>query len=191
MKIWSFLQKSKSAYYTFIARIAIKQIHSSSKISKLAGIFGGENIHIKAGVRIWDYTWIAALSPTNQPVYLIIGENSTIGRFNHIYATKRIEFGKNVLTADRVYISDNQHTYEDIHVPIKYQPIKQLKEVYIGDGCWIGENVCIMGCSIGKNSVIGANSIVINDIPDYSVAVGMPAKVIKRYDFESKQWIKC
>ena len=57
--------------------------------------------------------------------------------------------------------------------------------VEIGDGTWIGENVCIIGASIGKQCVIGANSVVLKDIPDYCVAVGLPAKVIKKYNFEA------
>lgn len=61
----------------------------------------------------------------------------------------------------------------------------------IGDGTWIGTNVVIVGnIHIGKNCVIGANSVVTKDIPDYSVAVGIPAKVIRKYDFEKKEWIK-
>lgn len=61
----------------------------------------------------------------------------------------------------------------------------------IGDGTWIGTNVVIVGnVHIGKNCVIGANSVVSTNIPDYSVAVGSPAKVVKRYNFENKQWEK-
>jgi len=62
----------------------------------------------------------------------------------------------------------------------------------IGEGSWIGTKVSIIGSvRIGKHCVIGANSVVTKDIPDFSVAVGAPAKVIKRYDFERKEWIKC
>jgi acetyltransferase-like isoleucine patch superfamily enzyme len=174
-----------------VARIAIKDISASARVNRLAGIFGGENIQVKPGVMIWDYTWIAALSPVKTDVKLIIGEGTTIGRFNHIYATKRVEIGKNVLTADKVYISDSLHEYTNITIPIKKQPIKQLNEVYIGDGCWIGENVCIIGATIGKNCVIGANSVVLKDVPDYAVAVGIPAKIIKQYNFETDAWEKC
>ena len=60
--------------------------------------------------------------------------------------------------------------------------------VEIGEGSWLGENVCVLGTHIGKHCVIGANSVVTKDIPDYSVAVGIPAKVIKRFDLESKSW---
>jgi serine/threonine protein kinase len=82
------------------------------------------------------------------------------------------------------------HSFEDISVPIKDQPIKQLKNVVIGEGCWIGEHVSIIGASIGKHSVVGANSVVTHDIPDYCVAVGSPAYIIKRYNFESRKWEK-
>jgi acetyltransferase-like isoleucine patch superfamily enzyme len=60
----------------------------------------------------------------------------------------------------------------------------------IGDGAWLGENVCVIGASVGKQSVVGANSVVMQDIPDYCVAVGTPAKIIKRYSFEKKEWLR-
>jgi acetyltransferase-like isoleucine patch superfamily enzyme len=188
MKIWKFFQRVDIYYHTLIARMAIKSMAKSARVNRLAGIFGGENITLKSNVLIWDYTWLAALSPNKSGVELIIGEGTTIGRFNHIYATKKVEIGKNVLTADKVYISDSSHEYQNINIPVKNQPIKQMEAVYIGDGSWIGENVCIMGAKIGKNCVIGANSIVSKDIPDYSVAVGIPAKVIKQYNPQSDEW---
>ena len=70
---------------------------------------------------------------------LEIKDGVNIGHFNHIYATKSIIIEENVLTADRVYISDNLHCYEDINIPIKQQPIIQKKEVIIGAGSWLGE----------------------------------------------------
>lgn len=190
-KLWKLIRRLRLLLFTQIAKIFIKDIGQSARIGRLTNISGGENIHIRANSLVWDYTWLGAVSPDNTGVTLIIGEKTTIGRFNHIYATKRVEFGKNVLTADKVYIADNSHDYEDINVPVKKQSIKQLNEVYIGDGAWIGENVCIIGASIGKNCVIGANSVVLNNIPDYSVAAGVPAKIIKQYDFDSKSWVKC
>jgi acetyltransferase-like isoleucine patch superfamily enzyme len=95
-----------------------------------------------------------------------------------------------VLTADKVYISDNQHTYDNPDIPIQNQPIKQCKTIIIKEGSWIGENVCIIGACIGKNSVIGANSFVTHDIPDYTIAVGAPARVIKKYNFKTRKWEK-
>ncbi|SHL99392.1 Hexapeptide repeat of succinyl-transferase [Flavobacterium flevense] len=136
-------------------------------------------------------TWIAALPLTNESnCNLIIGEGTIIGHLNHIYATGEIIIGKNVLTADKVYISDNLHKYEDVNIPVMHQGIRQLSKVKIGDGSWIGENVCVMGASIGRNCIIGANSVVTKDIPDYCVAVGSPARIIKKYNITLQKWEK-
>lgn len=154
-------------------------------------IDGGKNIYIGNHVSIQYKTWLGALPLTGtETAELIIEGGSTIGNFNHIYATKRIVIHKNVLTADKVYISDNLHGYEDINVPVLAQPIIQNGEVEIGEGSWLGENVCVLGAKIGKHCVIGANSVVTKDIPNYSVAVGAPAKVIKKYNKTSRQWEK-
>ena len=91
---------------------------------------------------------------------------------------------------NKVYISDNLHSYADLSKPIIEQPIKQLKKIRIGEGSWIGENVCVIGASIGKHCTIGANSVVTHDIPDYSVAVGAPARVVKRYNEMTQKWEK-
>ncbi len=154
-------------------------------------IDGKKNIFVGNHVVVGGYSWLAAMPLTNNDKpQLIISNNCSIGNFNHIYATSEIIFEDSVLTADKVYISDNLHTYEDVSKPIIEQPIKQLKKIRIGEGSWIGENVCIIGASIGKHCTIGANSVVTHDIPDYSVAVGAPARVIKRYNFETQQWEK-
>lgn len=152
---------------------------------------GMENIIIGNNVVIAYKTWLAALPHTGEnECCLEIRDGAIIGHFNHIYATKKIIIEENVLTADRVYISDNLHGYSDVYTPIKNQPIIQNGEVVIGEGSWLGENVCVLGVKIGKHCVIGANSVVTKDIPDYSVAVGIPAKVIKRYDTETCKWVK-
>ena len=59
----------------------------------------------------------------------------------------------------------------------------------IGEGSWLGEHVCVIGASIGKHCVIGANAVVVHDIPDYSVAVGAPARVIKKFNEDSNSWV--
>lgn len=134
-------------------------------------------------------TWLEAQPLTaGGECRLEIGKGSVIGNYNHIYATRRITIGNHVLIADKVYISDNLHSYGDIHVPIMHQPVKQLKEVHIGNGSWLGEHVCILGAKIGRNCVIGANAVVTRDIPDYCVATGVPARIIKRYCFSTLQW---
>lgn len=97
---------------------------------------------------------------------------------------------KNVLTANHVYISDNLHGYHNIKQPVLNQNIQQLNDVVIGEGSWLGENVCIIGAKVGKHCVIGANAVVTHDIPDFCVAVGVPARVIKMYNTYTGCWEK-
>lgn len=187
-KIFNYFSRK---FFYFLNKKKYRFLSSKVVIQKLLRVDGKENISIEKDVIIQKMTWIAAVPLTNAEVcHLKIGEGSIIGNFNHIYATGEIIIGKNVLTADKVYISDNLHQYEDINSPIMFQGIKQLPKLVIGDGSWIGENVCIIGASIGINCVIGANSVVTKDIPDYSVAVGSPARIIKKYNIISQKWEK-
>jgi acetyltransferase-like isoleucine patch superfamily enzyme len=172
-------------------RIVLKTIGHRSKIISPLKINGHSNISIGKNVTIEYKTWLAALPHTGATTCnLIIEDGTQIGHFNHIYATSKIHIGKNVLTADRVYISDNLHSYEDINVAIVHQKIKQIQEVTIGDGSWLGENVCVIGANIGKGCVIGANAVVTKNIPDYCIAVGSPAVIIKKYNPVSGTWLK-
>ena len=119
---------------------------------------------------------------------LEIGDDTTIGYHSHIMVIGHLKIGKHVLIADKVYISDNMHAFEDVTKPVAAQPLL-LKPVEIEDEAWIGENVCVLpGVRIGRHSVIGSNSVVTKDVPPYSVAAGVPAQVLRRFDFESRQW---
>lgn len=185
--------KSRISYFIMRSYYVMKfrEFGNQSNIISPLSIDGAKNIIIGRNVRIQYRTWLAALPLTGEKkCSLIICNGAIIGHFNHIYATKKIIIEENVLTADKVYISDNLHDYKNINIPIKNQSIIQRGEVVIGEGSWLGENVCVLGAKIGKNCVIGANSVVTKDIPDYCVVVGIPAKIIKRYSFDTKSWRK-
>lgn len=107
------------------------------------------------------------------------------------YAEGSITVGDDVLMASNVMITNENHGIDpESEIPYMDQPLS-CKDVAIGDGCWIGENVGILpGVTIGKKCIIGAGSIVTKSVPDYSIAVGNPAKVIKQYDFSKHDWVK-
>lgn len=108
-----------------------------------------------------------------------IGDRCLIGRGTGIVGHLSIEIGDDVWTGHYVYITDQNHGFEDPDVPIsrQHQPERPVR---IGDGSWIGHgSVILPGADIGRNVVIGANSVVSGVIPDHSVAVGAPAKVIR------------
>jgi acetyltransferase-like isoleucine patch superfamily enzyme len=183
----------KLLYYLFkypAFKLRLGSIGAGSKLLQPI-ITGGKRIFIGRNVYIRKHTWLAADPVTGDAnCRLIIGDGTYIGNFCHIYATSKIEIGKKVLLADRVYLSDNMHAYENIQLPVMDQPVKQLSPVVLKDGCWLGENVCVIGAIIGKNSVVGANAVVTKDIPDYCVAAGSPAKIIKRYNPSAGSWQK-
>jgi serine acetyltransferase len=151
-------------------------------------IVGSRHIELADRVTLHYGAYVAVLGSSPTQPRLVVGRGSMIGNHAHIIATRSIEIGEYVLIADRAYIADNRHAYEDPARPVIEQGIVQLADVRIGDGTWIGENVCIIGCSIGKHCVVGANSVVMHDVPDYCVVVGAPAEIVKRYCFDSGQW---
>lgn len=128
---------------------------------------------------------------------LRFGKNVQINDYVHIVSMDSITIGDNVLMASHIFISDNSHgCYKgsekdsDPTIP-PTQRAYATAPISIGNNTWIGEGVIIMpGVTIGKGCVIGAHSVVSKSIPDYCVAVGSPAKPIKKYDFEAKKWIK-
>lgn len=152
-------------------------------------IDGADSIKLGDFSVVQARSWLYCISVEGVPAQLTIGSRCVLGYNNHIAAVRDIVIGNDVLTANNVYISDNLHCYEDINTPIMQQPVRFKQSVHIGPGTWIGENVCVIGASIGRNCIIGANSVVTRDIPDFSVAVGVPARVVKQYDQGLCEWV--
>lgn len=127
---------------------------------------------------------------------LIIGDNCRIGDYVHIVACENVQIGNNCLMASKIFISDTSHgSYSGTHQssPIDSPNERELnfKPVTIGENVWIGENVCILpGVKIGNGCIIGANSVVNNNILENCIAVGIPAKVIKKWNEKLSRWEK-
>lgn len=123
-----------------------------------------------------------------------LGDDIRIQYGSTLSSARSIEIESHVNFGPYCFITDHNHTFEDIEVPIIHQDPLMTKvpldaKVLIKSGTWIGTKVTIAGSvTIGKHCVIGANSVVTKDIPDYSVAAGIPAKVLKQYNFETKKW---
>lgn len=121
-----------------------------------------------------------------------IGNHCDIGPQSHITAINRIVLGDNVLTGPRVLITDNSHgesNIEFLDIAPKYRPLFTYGPVIIEDNVWIGEGAMIMpNVHIGKGSIIAANSVVTKDVPPYSIAAGIPAKVIRTMTKTKEQY---
>lgn len=166
----------------FINPIIIKR-GKGSKIRRSAreDILPFNAFQLGAGSTIEDFCTI-----NNGMGDVVIGHNTLIGLSNVIIGP--VHIGDNVILAQNIVASALNHEYRDVNKPIREQKIL-VSPIVIEDDCWIAANAVITsGVTIGKHSVIGAGSVVTKSIPPYSVAVGNPARVIKKYNFEINDW---
>ena len=113
---------------------------------------------------------------------VIIGDRCLIGRGSAIVGHYRIDIGDDVFTGMNVYITDQNHGYEDIAAPIGIQD-PEGDPVVIGSGSRIGSGAVVLpGARLGKNCVVAANSVVRGEFPSYSVVAGVPAKVVRLHN---------
>ncbi len=120
---------------------------------------------------------------------IVIGNRVTSTGGLTLAAMHRIVIEDDVMFAANVLVSDGLHGFDGVETPYKYQPMGRIAAVTIKRGCWIGQNAVVMpGVTIGEMSIIGANSVVTHDVPAYSIAVGAPARVIKRWDAKHGAW---
>jgi acetyltransferase-like isoleucine patch superfamily enzyme len=171
-------------------------------------LFGayGKDVYIEPGVvinrprfvQVGDHVRIKRNTSINlhpkdkrsKEILLLIGDNTIISESCFISACNRVVIGENVGISPNVMIIDNSRKLGDVSRPSKEQDLK-IGYVHIGADSWIAYGACVMpNVTIGRHCIIGALSVVNKDIPDYSVAVGSPAKVVKRFDFEKKEWVK-
>lgn len=139
---------------------------------------------------------IEAYPENNQPA-MFFGSNFQMNDYVHITAIEKVHIGDNVLLASKIYISDCSHgSYagnEHDSSPTSIPGDRKLysKPVIIENNVWLGEFVSVLpGVTIGQGTIVGANSVVSKDLPPYVIAVGTPAKPIKKYNFESQCWEK-
>ena len=133
--------------------------------------------------------------PEGSEPAIVIGRGSSVGRRSVITAINQICIGEYVLMAPGVFITDHNHEYSDVNQPIVQQGLTSGGRIVIEQNCWLGYCSMIIAAKndvvIGRNSVVGAHSIVTQSCPAYSVLAGNPAEVIKRFDTVSGKWLQC
>lgn len=134
-----------------------------------------------------NYSTVEDFATINNGVGAVnIGNNSRIGIGNVIIGP--VTIGNNVILAQNIVMSGLNHNYTDIDKPICLQG-ETVAMITVEDDCWIGANaVLTAGVTIGKHSVVAGGAVVTKDVPPYCVAVGNPARIIKKYNFEAKVW---
>ena len=183
---WSI--KSRCFYRFLFRRFGTKSvICKPMMISNDDCIEIGDCVYIRDGIRLE-----AIRDPFGRTPLLSIGSNTNIEQGVHIICHHRVSIGTGVSITGRCAIVDVTHPYRDIAGGKIGSLIEDVDSfVEIGDGAFLGYGAVVLpNVRIGKRAVIGANSVVAQDVPDYSVAAGVPAKVISVYSRELKQWIK-
>jgi acetyltransferase-like isoleucine patch superfamily enzyme len=142
-----------------------------------------DRLEIGVGALLEPGVWITAPGQAR----VRIGAGSFLNKEVMVASQKLVEIGENCMLANGCFVSDASHRYDDPEKPITWQGFESKGPTRIGDNCWLGANVVVTsGVTIGERSVIGANSVVTQDIEAFSVAAGLPARVITRVEYSSR-----
>ncbi|MGL5434751.1 MAG: acyltransferase [Lachnospiraceae bacterium] len=178
-KIFAIITKQEKAKHLSIAQNVIINNSNCIKI--------GNNVSIDHDAEFYP---LGQFKGIRYPSKITIGNNVSIGAYNRFASCDNIEIEDDVLFAAYVHITDHSHEFRDITLPVLRQGIFEKKQVKIGKGSWLGFRCNILsGVTIGEHCVIAAGAVVTKDVPSYSVVAGIPAKVIKQYDFTKKEWV--
>jgi abequosyltransferase len=174
-----------------------------------AGFGRGVSIHYTCEIRrpasnriqVGDHVYLAPGTWLNVPErathaspVIILQSGSRIGRRCMISARNRVCLENDVMLGPSVVITDHSHEFSNVDMPIHAQGLTGGGTVRIERNCWIGHGaavVCTVGdLVIGRNCVVGANAVVTRSVPPFSVVVGNPAKVVRRYDPHAGRWVR-
>lgn len=188
-KMNRFLKRKRSAIYSCWVRNSFNSCPPSVRFAKIGLLHDPEYISIGEKCSFQDYLYLTAWNKYQGDHFtpeLKIGNNCNFGAFNHITCINKVQIGDNCLTGKWVTITDNNHgttDYRDAKLPPCQRALISKGPVIIGDNVWIGDKATILpGVTIGNNVVIAANSVVTSNIPNFSIAAGNPAIIIKYFD---------
>lgn len=176
--------RARARMFSMLAGRSFAAFGRGSVVEPPVRVAGERRIAIGSGVYIGAGSWLLALP--GEGVALEIGDGTSVSGALVVSAAASVRIGRRVLMARNVYVSDHGHRFEEPGVPVLAQGTSEPRPVEIGDGAWLGENVVVCpGVRIGRGAVVGANAVVLEDVPDWSVAVGVPARVVRSFGHEA------
>ncbi len=176
---WS---RVRAKAFTTLCRGDFARLGARSTLELPIRLRGARHIEIGSRVVLGPNSWLEVIDAPSRPAGPVIrlGDGVSVTGFCTITASLSVTIEPHVLIARYAYISDHSHAYASCDRPIKHQGLAKIAPVRICEGAWLGQNVVVCpGVTIGRNAVIGANSVVRDDVPDFCVAVGAPARVIR------------
>lgn len=180
----------------FISLIYTKIFFPKARLIRLpSDIRGAKYISFNTGFTTGFGCRLEAYPLNGSEKVLFFGKNIQMNDYVHITAMVSVAIGNNVLMASKVYISDSSHgsyagdANDSSPLTIPSDRPYSTKKVVIEDNVWLGEFVSVLpGVTIGKGTIVGANSVVSKSLPPYVIAVGIPAKPIKQFNFNTQRW---
>ena len=175
-------ERSGNALFSRLVRGGFAQFGNRSHISRLINLTRPDPIDIGRGVYSGPGCWLQALTEDdNADARVEVGGESSLTGHDVISSARRLAMEPGVLFAPNAYASNHSHSFDDPTRHIHDQGVDQTKEVAIEGGAWLRQNLVVCpGVRMGRGAVIGAGSVVREDIPPHSVAVGAPARVVKQ-----------
>ena len=157
-------------------------------------IYNGKNISVGNNSIIGRFSVLHPIAKFGEKKYsskILIGDDVYIGGYSQIHCMESIIIDDGCVLSEHVYISDIAHGLVPDAGLIMEQDLECKGPVHIGANTFIGYGVSVMpGVALGKNCIVGTRSVVTHSFPDYSMIAGSPAKLLKKYCFETKKWIK-
>lgn len=189
----------KTVYYTIVGGIPYLKFRYNMRgcsigrnisVGRHSFFRGNKKSTIGSNIRFGNNCFIE-VGGTIEDANLILGDHFSATGGLFISCNHSVIIGKNVLLGNNIRIYDSNHGMDpESEIPYERQ-LLECKPVNINDNTWIGDNCIILaGSTVGKHAIIGAGSVVAGVIPDYTVAAGNPAKVIKKWDKDKKIWVR-
>lgn len=185
VRAYGFGTRARNKLFSLSVGGAFAEFGRRSVLQLPVRLVNEHRISIGSGVFVGANSWLQVLDPDGD-VALSLGDGVSIAGNVVLSASESLRIGNHVSFARNVYVADHSHAYADVTRPILAQGIADVAPVEIDDGAWLGQNVVVLGgVRIGKGAVVSAGSVVTSNIGDHCLAVGAPARVVRRFGANS------
>jgi len=202
-RLWNALRRIKSMFYSSAIRTHFaqdaeafrlaffrKDVGHNTYVDPTVQVLGWRSISIGHSTAISEGTWLNVNHRTPGHKHIVIGSNCYIGKRNFFTSGWQIWVSDYCMTGVDCKLMSGDHLFESPMVPYLISGVTNEKVIRLGVNARLGAGVSVVGnVSIGHGSIIAAGSLVNKDIPPFSIAIGNPCRVHKRYDFSSNQWV--
>lgn len=189
-RIFSLLPIWLRCFFQSLAFFGVLRVGKSSYIHPSVHVLGKSNIQIGHNSCISEGVWLNVNHRVSKKISIYIGSNCFIGKSNFFSCGDEIFISDFVLTAIGCKFIGSTHIFNDPATPYMATGTTCNDRIVVGLNCFFGAGTTVMGnISIGRGSIIGANSFVLENVPPFSIVIGNPAKVVKRYSFIKKMWL--